>query len=293
MTNEMDEMMLDLVTKKATYGLDEAEQATLEKYYADAGIADDTSFEIAAAAIGLVGLKIDEQLPAHLQTKIIASADDYFATLGTQQDAVSLQTNESEPDVFQKTFTYEPTRRSWSWLGWALAGAACIALAINVWTTRFTPVEIGGGPKPPEAPVKLTPEQEMAELLASGNAVIKANWSAGNVKALNNISGDVVWSDEKQKGYMRFRGLPVNDKNKETYQLWIFDKTQDKATPIDGGTFDVDQNGEVVIPINAKLKTREPGMFAVTVEKPGGVVVSKREKVAALATVVIKAGSNT
>ena len=169
---------------------------------------------------------------------------------------------------------------------------ACIALAINVWTTRFIPVEIGG-PKPPEAPVKLTPAQEMAELLASGNAIIKANWSAGNVKALNNISGDVVWSDEKQKGYMRFRGLPVNDKNKETYQLWIFDKTQDKATPIDGGTFDVDQNGEVVIPINAKLKTREPGMFAVTVEKPGGVVVSKREKVAALATVVIKAGSNT
>ena len=292
MTNEMDEMMLDLVTKKATYGLDEAEQATLDSYYADAGIADDTSFEIAAAAIGLVGLKIDEQLPAHLQTKIIASADDYFATLGTQHDAVSLQANEPEPDLFQKTFTYEPTRRSWSWLGWALAGAACIALAINVWTTRFTPVEIGG-PKPPEAPVKLTPEQEMAELLASGNAIIKANWSAGNVKALNNISGDVVWSDEKQKGYMRFRGLPVNDKNKETYQLWIFDKTQDKATPIDGGTFDVDQNGEVVIPINAKLKTREPGMFAVTVEKPGGVVVSKREKVAALATVVVKAGSNT
>jgi hypothetical protein len=84
---------------------------------------------------------------------------------------------------------------------------------------------------------------------------------------------------------MRFRGLPVNDVQKETYQLWIFDKTQDKATPIDGGTFDVTSDGEVVVPINAKLKAQEPVMFAVTVEKPGGVVVSKREKIVALAKV--------
>jgi anti-sigma-K factor RskA len=84
---------------------------------------------------------------------------------------------------------------------------------------------------------------------------------------------------------MRFRGLPVNDVQKETYQLWIFDKTQDKETPIDGGTFDVSSDGEVIIPINAKLKAQEPAMFAITIEKPGGVVVSKRGKVAALAMV--------
>ena len=87
---------------------------------------------------------------------------------------------------------------------------------------------------------------------------------------------------------MRFRGLPANDKAKETYQLWLFDKTQDKATPIDGGTFDVATNGEVIIPIDAKLKAVEPGLFAITIEKPGGVVVSKREKIAALATVEAK-----
>ena len=84
---------------------------------------------------------------------------------------------------------------------------------------------------------------------------------------------------------MRFRGLPANDGKAETYQLWIFDKTQDKATPIDGGTFDVPADGEVVIPINAKLKAAGPEMFAITIEKPGGVVVSKREKIAALAKV--------
>jgi hypothetical protein len=84
---------------------------------------------------------------------------------------------------------------------------------------------------------------------------------------------------------MRFQGLPANDKRIATYQLWIFDETQDEKTPIDGGTFDISDSGEVIIPINAKLRARNPKLFAVTVEKPGGVVVSKREKVAALAKV--------
>jgi len=82
----------------------------------------------------------------------------------------------------------------------------------------------------------------------------------------------------------------VNDTTKETYQLWIFDKTQDPATPIDGGTFDIKSGGEVVIPVNAKLKAKGPQMFAITIEKPGGVVVSKRGKIAALAKVETPAG---
>jgi hypothetical protein len=44
-------------------------------------------------------------------------------------------------------------------------------------------------------------------------------------------------------------------------------------------------DGEVIIPINAKLKARKPAMFAVTVEKPGGVVVSDRKNIVALAKV--------
>jgi hypothetical protein len=39
---------------------------------------------------------------------------------------------------------------------------------------------------------------------------------------------------------------------------------------------------EVVIPIRASLMVRKPAAFAVTLEKPGGVVVSGREHVVAL-----------
>ena len=115
--------------------------------------------------------------------------------------------------------------------------------------------------------------------------VVKAEWKGGNMPEAPNISGDVVWSDAEQAGYIRLSGLPKNDKTKETYQLWIYDETQDKKTPIDGGIFDITSDGEVIIPIEAKLKAKNPSTFAITVEKPGGVVVSKGEKVAALAPV--------
>ena len=41
--------------------------------------------------------------------------------------------------------------------------------------------------------------------------------------------------------------------------------------------FDVDRaTGDIVVPIRAKLRVFEPSLFAITVEKPGGVVVSRR-----------------
>lgn len=68
---------------------------------------------------------------------------------------------------------------------------------------------------------------------------------------------------------------------KATYPCWICDQLQNPKTPLDGGIFDINSFGEVIMPINAKLKARNPKMFAITIEKPGGVVVSKAEKVAA------------
>ena len=286
MNKEVQESLIDLLTQKALFGLDAEESRNLDMMFADGGIGYDDSFELTAAAVGLVDLQIDEPLPQHLHARIMASADEYFAS------TVADNAPAEEPE-YQKVLTFEP-KRSWGWLGWAFASVACIALAANIWLTRFTPTEVAGPAKTPTVtPAKLTPEQEMAQLLASQASLIKASFGAGNVKDLKDVGGDVVWSDEKQAGYMRLRGLPVNDKSKETYQLWIFDKTQDKATPIDGGTFDVDKNGEVIIPIDAKLKALGPELFAITIEKPGGVVVSKREKIAALAKVEPQSKSTT
>ena len=276
MSEEQHELLFDLLTKKAVYGLDDAEQNELDRI--DPGNADDEfySLEMTAAAISMVNFSVDEQMPSGLAEKIAANASTWVG--------------EAEwPPKYRDTG--EVRSSSWfGWLGWGAAVAASIALAANIYLTQFQPQPQVAVNAPASTPKVLSPSEKREDLLRSTAGLIKANWTVGNVKELKEISGDVVWSDTKQEGYMRFRGLPVNDKAKETYQLWLFDKTQDKATPIDGGTFDVAANGEVIIPINAKLKAVEPGMFAITVEKPGGVVVSKREKIAALAKVESLAG---
>jgi anti-sigma-K factor RskA len=84
---------------------------------------------------------------------------------------------------------------------------------------------------------------------------------------------------------MVFRGLASNDASAEQYQLWIFDRNQSDAHPIDGGVFDVPAGvDEVIVPIDAKIDVSEAWQFAVTVEQPGGVVVSDRSRLPLLAT---------
>ncbi len=276
MSEEKNELLFDLLTKKAIYGLDEAEE--LQLGHNDPGMVDAElrSLEMTAAAISMIDFGEIAPMPDHLFAKISANAEKL----------VGQET--PWPPVYKTDESARPASGWFGWLGWTAALAACIALAVNIYITNSKPQQVAVNPVAVETPKVKTPGELREELLRSTAGLIKANWAAGNVKELKEISGDVVWSDEKQQGYMRFKGLPANDKTKETYQLWIFDKTQDKATPIDGGTFDVAENGEVIVPIDAKLKAVEPGMFAITVEKPGGVVVSKREKIAALATVETK-----
>ncbi len=85
---------------------------------------------------------------------------------------------------------------------------------------------------------------------------------------------------------MRFRGLAALDPKKAQFQLWIFDKSRDDKFPVDGGVFDVDPTtGDVIVPITAKLHVDKPALFAITIEPPGGVVVSKREHIVLTAAV--------
>jgi anti-sigma-K factor RskA len=96
-------------------------------------------------------------------------------------------------------------------------------------------------------------------------------------------SGDIVWSNSEQTGFIRLVGAPVNDPKVQQYQLWIFDEAQEH--PVDGGVFDVNSAGEVLIPIDAKLRVTKPTLFAITLEKPGGVVVSDRQRIAIVAPI--------
>jgi anti-sigma-K factor RskA len=144
--------------------------------------------------------------------------------------------------------------------------------------------DVVGNPTPtPVQQETVDPVQQHIKLVDSSQQVLRAQIGKGNVKDIEGVTGDIVWSDEKQAGYIRVKGLPKNDPGSATYQLWIFAENQDAKYPADGGTFDINADGEVIIPVDSRVKVRNPSAFAITIEKAGGVVVSDRVKIAALA----------
>jgi len=271
MSEEREERMLDLLCKQTLEGLTHAEQSELSEIEASGlGGIDAHSLEYTAAGISTLGVSSDDKLPDHLKVKILDAADEHFAGKTPVR---------STPVVQTKT-------PIWAWLGWATAAAVSLLLVANIWVSRSTYTTAGISKTPTPSPEKLSPTQMREKFMASvpSAEMVKAEWGKGNMPGLA-IAGDVVWSDKMQEGYMRFKNLPKNDTNAYTYQLWIFDETQNEKTPIDGGTFDVNADDEIVVPIDARLKARGAKAFAITMEKPGGVVVSDRKQVPAIASV--------
>lgn len=123
------------------------------------------------------------------------------------------------------------------------------------------------------APAAVTLEAQRAALVRAATDVVTVPWGASAEPGYEKARGDVVWSDARQEGYLRIAGLPVNDRTRAQYQLWVVDASRD-VHPVDGGVFDITSDGELIIPVQAKLALNRPAAFAVTLEKPGGVVVS-------------------
>ncbi len=258
-----DPRLEELLVKRALDGLSDAEGAELRAL----GGEDDESFDRAVAAVEL-SLPHEEALPAALSEAILAGAP------GTG----------SGPQRLPAARTASP------WPAW-VAAAAGIALAVGAWgwaTSRppqLVRVIEAAPPLPSVVPAPPpTPAEERGRLLAASKDARRLDWKPTKDPAGQSASGDVVWSNTEQKGYMRFAGLQPNDAQRAQYQLWIFDRDRDAKYPVDGGVFDVPPGGEVIVAIAAKLHVDEPTLFAVTVEKPGGVVVSKRERIVLVAS---------
>jgi hypothetical protein len=242
-----------LLADRALEGLSEAEARELEQL----GGAGDDAFDLAAAAVALAELGPLEPMPELLAARVRAGA----------------RTGARE----------RPRRDLGRSAGW-LAAAAAVLLAVFAWSRPPQVVEKIVKVEVPAPPARLpTPAERRAELLAQAADARTLPWSATPDPAAREATGDVVWSESRQQGYLRIRGLAVNDPSRAQYQLWIFDARRDQAHPVDGGVFDV-QGGDVIVPIHAAIRVFEPRLFAVTVERPGGVVVSKRERIVLTAT---------
>lgn len=276
--------LLELRADNAIFGLNEEEMREFEqlkKHFPE--WEDDFSLEITAAAINLSNLKIDEAMPLNLREKIALDAENYFDS----SDEKKLEETSPAQSFYPVRDSVEPTssRPFWQWFGWAVAAAACLALAINIWTTRSaTQNDVVQKTETIQTPApEMSAAQKREQLLAAAKDVVQINFA--DPKNEKQIIGDAVWSNAEQKGFAHFKNLPPLDSAKETYQIWIFDEAQNEKYPIDGGVFEVDKNGEVIVPIDAGLKVKKPKMIAVTKEKAGGVVVSSRKNLVAVAKI--------
>ena len=286
MNNNMDEKLRDLLCDRAVFGLTDEEAKQFDELSNGAdGDMDALSFELAAAAIAVAEMR-REEMPAHLEAKLLKAAESHFAREKDSVEAEESGIHDQPTQSFQWKET-KPSRSFFDWFGWAAAAAACIALAVTFFYNQNRISELQA--KVEQLTPKPTPEETLAQkrdrLKAAGGQISVAEWTKGNVKETEGVTGEVVWSDSRQEGYMTFRGLPVNDPNLQAYQLWMFEDAKLEEFPKDGGVFNVTSEGEIIIPIDPKLRTISPKAFAITIEKPGGVVRSDREKIAVLGPV--------
>lgn len=154
------------------------------------------------------------------------------------------------------------------WLGWA--AAACL---LGVLVFDRVGEETRGSPSASSLRDALIRD-------ATDSRTLRFSGAPGD---FSKVRGEVVWSDERQEGYMTLSDLPPNDPKLHDYQLWIVDPNRDEI-PVDGGVFSIPPSGgSLVIPIDAKLQVSSPSAFVITREQPGGVVRSAQEVVVAIA----------
>lgn len=250
----------ELLADRATQGLDDHE--LLELSQSDAS--GDPTFDVAVAAAMLAfeaEAKAGSQpLPASLRERIEADARTRFG------DPVLASIRPDRNVDRARRFSF----------GWAVAAMAMFAAVAAWW--------------PATPPTVLSPSEQRQAMLQAGPNVGTWAWSdfahpvTKEEPELKGVSGDVVWCEPKQTGFMRIAGLKPNDPTVERYQLWIIDE-RGLEQRVSAGLFDVSGTGEVVVPFKPELKVKGAAVFAVTIEKPEGVVVSDLKRRACWALV--------
>ena len=212
------------------------------------GAGDGGRYDALVGELQYLGLAGEPELPGDLRDRILAAAP--------RPSAVAQPVRKSEPAAATGLR---------SWAGWI---AACVALV--AWAAGGT-----DAPQPDDA------ASLRADLLARPG-VTRAAWRPGPTGEA--AGGEVVWHAGLQRGVMRFDSLPANDPREAQYQLWVFDAERDERYPVDGGVFDVGE-GEWLVVFRPAVPVSEATLFAVTLERPGGVVVSDRSRLPLLARV--------
>lgn len=270
--------LFDLLADRALFGLEEQETETLEALSAHhAWVREDCMDEV-AAMVAAENLADAEPLPADVAARISSGV---HAAIDRERAATPAVVARIEPAAASPETSTAPTAGPVAWMGW-VAAAAAIAVAVMV--------------ADPSASSSVQPQnrEQLVAWIDQHPTAVAWDWAPGIVQGDEDATGMVTFDPASQEGYMLIKGLEPNDPRFQQYQLWIWDQDRepdpdnptplaDNVHPVDGGVFDVNDAGEAVIPIEAKLVIGRPYLFAVTVERPGGVAKSGKEQVPIMA----------
>jgi Anti-sigma-K factor rskA len=283
LTHDDEKHLQELLAGKVLGDLSNDELQEFAELFSTINVKDLQELEFAAAALQLALADpapivaddgsdlVDTKLPDFLRQKIMVDAGRYVVPATNQTASTDHRElpRSNGKDLVDMKRAQPPGRLAAREIFAWLAVAASLTIAAQLWFSSTSKVSVS--------------ESRLA-LLNNSRELIRADWTDGKTPFKNPVKGDVVWNNESQQGFMRFVGMPKNDPTQEQYQLWIIDPGRDDE-PIDGGVFDIADTGEVIVPIQAKLKVVKPTVFAITIEKPGGVVVSTQERLQLLAQV--------
>ncbi len=270
MTHSPTQQMAELMIQKSLSGLNLQEQQQLDHLISEHNVSDDElkhemeRIELAVAAADLACFQNDtETIPNHLKDCVLVEAGKFF-----ESQTSSTDTNQVTDERILSPRSKSTDSGINGWMVMAIVStAACILLFLNsinslAVTTPSTRVAM-------EKFLASSPTDLMDVPLLPGP----------DIAGVKITDSRLVWSDARQEGYMQFKGLSENDPKKNQYQLWIFKDAAQKY-PVDGGVFDVtDENA--IVAIDPKILAKGK-FFAVTVEPPGGVVVSDRKRIASV-----------
>jgi hypothetical protein len=301
--------LAELAVERWLEGLGAPQSIEFETLRARHPTFDIESLEEVAAILRVSLTDSQDGLPERVRVGLAKGADEYFGPRATPYDAIAMTDLERVSTTDRRGF--------WLAYGGWLTAAASLLLSATLWIERPAPLQEARNVTPP-APstigqVPATPSitasspdhpndvsdtktanttgveladsaDERAQFMKTHAWLLQRSFLPGSDPTGQAVRGDVVWDANSQTGYMRFHGLRRNDPNVEQYQLWIFDARRDERFPVDGGVFNVrNASGDEVIRFDARLNVEVPLMFVVTVERRGGVVVSDRSRVAAVA----------
>ncbi|MCB9883633.1 MAG: anti-sigma factor [Planctomycetes bacterium] len=244
----------ELLADRALFGLDRESDRELQRLLDEFDSIDVEALDRTAASCALAGLAI-EPMPIELRQRIVRDAARHV------------------PSALPRA--NEPRRVLVLWSGWLAAAAILLCFLLRgPETVRIVDADAIGWDR-------LTPGVYVQRLESNANDLRSFEWSGGEF-ADAGASGRIVWSQSLQRGYIQVHRAQANDRSREQFQLWIF--TDEQKHPVDGGVFDIPRReGDVIIPIAARLHVDHPNLFAVTVERPGGVVVSDKERIVLVA----------